>query len=64
MTYQQPSSSFLLLNSGPVENDQYRGDLDLFAAHGLSKVADVVLSGNSKIQNYAAGLKHFDGLRK
>jgi hypothetical protein len=64
MTDQQPSSSFLLLNPGPVVNDQYRGDNDLFDLHGLKKVSDVVLSGNSKIQNYAAGMKHFNGLRK
>lgn len=64
MAQSQPAGGFLLLDSEPKQRDQLTGDINLFVPHGLSKVADVVLTGNSKIENYAAGLKHFEGLRK
>ena len=60
----EASGRFLLLSSGPVENDQIRGDVDLITVHGLTRVAEVILSGNSKIENYAGSLKHYTGLRK
>lgn len=63
MADEQGQGSFMLLTSS-AEIDQVRGDLDLFAVHGLTRVAEVMLSGNSNIENYAGGLKHYAGLRK
>ena len=60
----QPTGSFILLDDKKVENDKFKGSSDLFQLHGLTKVAEVVLAGNSKIENYVASLKHFTGLRK
>ena len=60
------SMSFLLISTGPRERDPVLGSEDLFQKHGLSSVAGVVLSGNSRIQNYVSGpsFMYYDGLRK
>lgn len=44
--------SFLLLQPGRFEPDQFLGNQNLLAKHGLEKISQVVLSGGGKIDNY------------
>jgi hypothetical protein len=58
-----PANTFKLLPEQFIP-DKFSGAQDLLVAHGLQRIAAVVLAGNLKFEDYLVNLKHFRGFNK
>lgn len=56
-------TGYKLVQASPAP-DVFRGDVDLFAKHHLSKIAGTVLGGQFKVEDYLNGLPHGKEFRK
>ncbi|KAL6773646.1 hypothetical protein ACKKBG_A21970 [Auxenochlorella protothecoides x Auxenochlorella symbiontica] len=55
---------YRILQPGPIVPDELRGDIDLFEAHNLSRIANAVLSGALKHGDYLRGMGGATEFRK
>lgn len=46
------NTNFKLVPAGKGDEDPFRGDQNLLDKHGLAKIAQLVLAGSSKVENY------------
>ncbi|KAK2080154.1 hypothetical protein QBZ16_000007 [Prototheca wickerhamii] len=57
-------TAYRLLKPGPHPVDELRGDVDLFEAHNLSRIANAVLGGALKHGDYLRGMTGATEFRK